>query len=73
MLKWTASGVLAKKKQNKRRSLCSYGQQDEIKVKPAASNMNHSAFTCKDAIILVMSAILLVQALVILILFRKIM
>ena len=77
MLKWTVSVVLATKKYRTREEVFSAfcGQQDGTKVAAATSNMNRTSFTRKDAILLlvVLCAMVLVQAVAIIFLITKMM
>ena len=82
MLKWTASVVLATKKYRTREEAFAafYSIQDGTKVTNAATNVttaapniNRTPFTCKDAIIVVLCAILLVQTVAIVFLITKLM
>ena len=82
MLKWTASVVLATKniEQEKKPLQRSTAHKMEQKVTNAAThvttaapNINRTPFTCKDAIIVVLCAILLVQTVAIVFLIIKLM
>jgi len=82
MLKWTASVVLATKniEQEKKPLQRSTAHKMEQKVTNAAThvttaapNINRTPFTCKDAIIVVLCAILLVQTVAIVFLITKLM
>ena len=82
MLKWTASVVLATKKYRTREEAFAafYSIQDGTKVTNAAThvataapNINRTPFTRKDDIIVVLCAMLLVQAVAIVFLITKLM
>ena len=80
MLKWTASVVLATKKIQNKAFAAFYSTQDGTKVTNAAThvttaapNINRTPFTRKDAIIVVLCAMLLVQAVAIVFLITKLM
>jgi len=75
MLKWMVSVVLATKKYRTREEVFSAfcGQQDGTKVATTASNMNMTSFTRKDAILVVLCAMVLIQAVAIIFLITKMM
>ena len=68
------SGACYKKYRTREEAFSAFcGQQDGTKVAAAASNMNRTSFTRKDAILVVLCAMVLIQAVAIIFLITKMM
>ena len=77
MLKWTASVVLATKNPEQEKKplqrSTAHKMEQRLQMPTAAPNINRTPFTRKNAIIVVMCAMLLVQAVAIVFLITKLM